>query len=159
MFEKDGFRFNFRVGAIIINEGQLLLCHDPQGDFWYVPGGRVEMGEESRAALKRELAEELGKSVRVGRMLWLIENLFELGGKQFHEIGLYYAVDCPIKPSSKPFEGLENGQPLTFRWFPVAKLPNLKPSFLKLGVRALPVRTKHMIINEISSKAQGSPKV
>jgi 8-oxo-dGTP pyrophosphatase MutT (NUDIX family) len=152
VLEKDGYRFNYRVGAVILKQHQMLLCHDAEGDFWYVPGGRVELGEESRAALERELEEELSQKVRIGRMLWLIENFFELNGKKFHEMGLYYAVDWPVEPVAEPFQGLENNQPITFQWFPLHKLPNLKPAFLKIAVRALPVRAKHIIVNELSGQ-------
>ncbi|MDX2006868.1 MAG: NUDIX hydrolase [Meiothermus sp.] len=155
VIDKDGYRFNYRVGAIVIKKSQMLLCHNAEGDYWYVPGGRVELGEDSRTALKRELQEELGQRVRVGRVLWMIENLFELQGRKFHEIGLYYSVDWPLEPLVGDFSGLENGQPITFRWFPLGQLPNLQPAFLKTAVRALPVRAKHVIFNEISAQTIG----
>lgn len=51
--------------AILTNEsGEVLLCQRlPGGNFglkWEFPGGKVEPGETARAALRRELEEELG---------------------------------------------------------------------------------------------------
>jgi ADP-ribose pyrophosphatase YjhB (NUDIX family) len=48
--------------AIIVNEGAVLLVSDPRTPevIWELPGGRLNMGEEPRQGLKRELFEELG---------------------------------------------------------------------------------------------------
>ncbi len=72
--EHPATRFNLRVGGVVIKHQQVLLCNEPQGDFWYLPGGRVELGEEARVALARELFEELGVMARLGRMIWVVEN-------------------------------------------------------------------------------------
>ncbi len=51
------------VGVIINAQGLVLVALRPQhtelGGFWEFPGGKVEDGETTEAALKRELAEEL----------------------------------------------------------------------------------------------------
>jgi ADP-ribose pyrophosphatase YjhB (NUDIX family) len=38
-------------------------------DYWDIPGGYVEPGESPRAACQRELKEELGLALQVGRLL------------------------------------------------------------------------------------------
>jgi 8-oxo-dGTP diphosphatase len=62
------------VAAVIINPaGQVLLARRPldrhQGGLWEFPGGKLERGEEPRAALVRELHEELGIVARAVRPL------------------------------------------------------------------------------------------
>jgi 8-oxo-dGTP diphosphatase len=51
------------VAAVIERDGDILVCQRRQGDRhalkWEFPGGKVEPGETPRAALKRELVEEL----------------------------------------------------------------------------------------------------
>ena len=46
---------------MIIDYGRILLHRADYEDFWSLPGGRVEMLEDSREALRREMLEELGR--------------------------------------------------------------------------------------------------
>ncbi|KLL13130.1 NUDIX hydrolase [Protofrankia sp. BMG5.30] len=61
------------VGAIIMNAaGALLLvqrAREPGRGLWSLPGGRVEHGESDSAALVREVREETGLEVTVGRLV------------------------------------------------------------------------------------------
>lgn len=61
------------VAALIANErGEVLITQrredQPHPLAWEFPGGKVEPGEPPEAALARELAEELGVAVAVGRI-------------------------------------------------------------------------------------------
>ena len=49
-------------------------------------GGGIEFGERAEDAVARELREETGAEVRVGRHLGVLENLFTFEGKPWHEI-------------------------------------------------------------------------
>lgn len=59
-----------RVAAAVVvrPDGQVLLAQRPAGKayagYWEFPGGKLESGETPRHALDRELAEELGLTVR-----------------------------------------------------------------------------------------------
>jgi acetyl-CoA carboxylase carboxyl transferase subunit beta len=63
------------AGAVVRDAtGRLLLvrrAHDPEAGRWTLPGGRVEAGESPAAAAAREVAEETGLEVAVGRE-WLV---------------------------------------------------------------------------------------
>jgi ADP-ribose pyrophosphatase YjhB (NUDIX family) len=59
------------VGAIIVDGARMLLVkrgHEPARGRWSVPGGRVEPGETDEQAVIREVREETGLTVRVGRV-------------------------------------------------------------------------------------------
>lgn len=61
------------VGAIITDSsGHLLLIrrgHEPGRGLWSVPGGRIEPGESDEQAVIREVREETGLTVGVGRLV------------------------------------------------------------------------------------------
>lgn len=58
------------VGAAILRAGRLLAAQRSRptalAGYWELPGGKVEPGEDERAALVRECREELGIEVSVG---------------------------------------------------------------------------------------------
>jgi 8-oxo-dGTP diphosphatase len=61
------------AGAILDASGRVLIAQRPRGRHmagrWEFPGGKLAIGEEAYAGLKRELQEELGVVVREARPL------------------------------------------------------------------------------------------
>ncbi len=58
------------AGAVITDpEGRVLLVKPNYRDHWSLPGGICEFGEEPQAGCRREVAEELGLDLPVGRLL------------------------------------------------------------------------------------------
>ncbi|MEG2460481.1 MAG: NUDIX domain-containing protein, partial [Clostridia bacterium] len=55
-------KFNFRVGGIILSKdkSKVLLHRLSNFNFWLLPGGRVEMMENTEESLIREMEEEIG---------------------------------------------------------------------------------------------------
>lgn len=72
------------VGGIVLDErGRLLLVlrgQEPARGTWSVPGGRVEPGESDDTATAREVREETGLEVRVGRLVGTVERDAPGGG-------------------------------------------------------------------------------
>lgn len=57
------------AGAVIRDtEGRVLLV-EPTYKTWELPGGAVEADESPRQACRREIAEELGRELAIGRLL------------------------------------------------------------------------------------------
>ena len=66
----------FGVGAVVIEDGKVLLIRRGQPPLegrWTLPGGMVELGETLEDALRREVLEETGWTVRVGKQLALFD--------------------------------------------------------------------------------------
>jgi 8-oxo-dGTP diphosphatase len=61
------------AAAVVVEGDQVLLTRRKPGTHlagaWEFPGGKVEPGEDPRAALRRELDEELGIDVSVGEIV------------------------------------------------------------------------------------------
>ena len=154
-FERDGTRFTYRTVGVCVEDGWALLHRAVRDEFWSLPGGRVEFGEESASALGRELREELGVDAEVGRLLWVVENFFALDGTPYHELGLYYAFTLPpdsaLRDKTREHAGREEGLDaplrLIFRWFPLAALADLPlyPVFLRAALQRLPQHTERIV--------------
>ena len=68
------------VAGVIERGGKVLVSlRRPRGErasLWEFPGGKVEPGEGERAALARELREELGVRVHVGEEYARVEHIY-----------------------------------------------------------------------------------
>ena len=71
------------VAAVIERDGLILIGQrKPRGRHglkWEFPGGKVEPGETPRAALVRELREELGIEARIGEEIERYDFLYATG--------------------------------------------------------------------------------
>ena len=64
------WRGNVWARATLFDEERRLLIVKPvYRDGWLIPGGSVEQDESPREACEREVREELGFDVRIGRLL------------------------------------------------------------------------------------------
>lgn len=66
-----------RVTGILIEDDMILLLNQDTGTgrSWSLPGGKVEPGEPLASALMREMREETGLHVEIGRLLYVCDHL------------------------------------------------------------------------------------
>ncbi|MBI5301367.1 MAG: NUDIX domain-containing protein [Chloroflexi bacterium] len=64
------------VYGVIINEDRVLLTRNRRNAYYFLPGGGVELGETLPDALQREVREETGIEIAVGRLLDFQERFF-----------------------------------------------------------------------------------
>ena len=58
--------------------------------YYRPPGGSIEFGEQAEETLRREIKEEFGAEIDVGRFLGSYENIFVCDGIKGHEIVLIF---------------------------------------------------------------------
>ena len=88
-------KFNYRVCAMIVSGNKILAMHDERSPYFYLPGGRVKMGETAEQAVVREVQEELGVTSKITRPLWLNQAFFteDVDNLHYHELCIYFLVD------------------------------------------------------------------
>lgn len=74
------------VRVVILDDKKRVLMvrqHHEGRDIWMVPGGGVEEGENSSQAGAREVLEETGLRVKMGKLIWHVEEVSEKRGQRF----------------------------------------------------------------------------
>ncbi len=117
--------------GIFIRDGKILLCRGKGSSSTYLPGGHIEFGETGRAALVREMKEEMGVDAKVGAFRGVVENSFMQKGKPHSEINLVYDMSFDDANEARSIEGW-----IDFVWWDLNELEsaNLLPNqFLVLA--------------------------
>ena len=116
--------------GVCVVRGRLLLCRGQRAGNTYLPGGHIEFRETARAALEREIREELGCASRAGRFLGCAEHAFKQRGRWHAEINLLFELRIPgLSPTRAP-AACEDW--IGFEWQPLPKLraARLEPAAL-----------------------------
>ena len=81
--------FVIRCRAIIVYDGKLLVVKHSENDKHFaLPGGRLELGEDIKDCMGRELVEELGIKPEIGKLLY-VHNF--LDGKK-HSVEFFFEI-------------------------------------------------------------------
>lgn len=144
-FEKGNNWFRYRTGGILIHNNKMLFVKSAIGDYFYMIGGGVHMGETSEACIEREVFEEAGIHACVDHLAVVCENFFKgIGGKidglDCHTIEFYYCMKILDDDLSLCKRMTDDGEELV--WLPIEEIgtSKIKPIFIKENI--------HKIINE-----------
>ena len=144
-FRTEEGRFNYRVCGIVMEDGKILAMKDERSPYYYLPGGRVMMGETAEQAVIREFREELACTPTIQRPLWLNQAFFkeDVEQTQYHEICLYFLLDITgtdILSKGERFTMQERDHTHIFEWLALERLQNeyFYPLFLKKEIFRLP---------------------
>ena len=92
------------AGLIIADDGRVLITRrkddQPMGGQWEFPGGKLEPGEAPTAGLARELREELGVEVSVGRAWDVLHHAYP----EFDLLMIVYACRLAAGATPRPVE-------------------------------------------------------
>ena len=138
-------KFNYRVCAIMISDGRILAMHDERSPYFYLPGGRVGLGETAENAVIREVHEELGITAKISRPLWLNQAFFneDVDHLDYHELCIYFLMDLSgtdLLSRCERFTAQEGSRTHSFEWLAFDRLKNeyFYPIFLKEEIFHLP---------------------
>ena len=91
-------------------------------DGWRPPGGTIEFGERAAVTLEREIMEELGEPITVGRQLAVVESHYEHQGSIGHEIAFIFeaAFARPGAELKESYAFTDGGVDNLVTWVPIA---------------------------------------
>jgi ribosomal protein L9 len=156
VFDAAEGRFNYRVGAIIIDSDKILMAKNVDNftSFYYTVGGRVRLGESAEEAVLRESFEETQVRLEIDRLAYIHENFFvlESDSKFYHEISLFFLMkpNNALRACTEPGPFMENYGAVMLHWLPIKSLKNLQmyPEFFKTELINPQKGIKHFVTKD-----------
>ncbi len=146
--------FRYRVGAIIVENGCVLLVGNANENYLYSVGGGVHHGETAESAILREVFEETGVNYQIDRLAVIHENFFNenlgtLKGLQCHEISFYFLMKSRGSQELNS-NSVTHGAKEEMHWIAIKDLDKIKafPVFLKNYLTKMPSGIVHIVSDE-----------
>lgn len=110
------------VVAAIIHQGEKILATQRgYGDYkglWEFPGGKIESGETSEDAIRREIREELGVDISVEELVCTVEYDYPAFHLTMHCFWCSIAQDVPVLMEHQSARWLEKSEWESVEWLP-----------------------------------------
>ncbi len=135
--------FHGRACGIIRQENKFLIMKVNKTSYYHIPGGHIEIGENSKQTVIREIKEEIGCDIEEISLFAVQENFWTRDNKKCHGIEFYYIIQPKQYLQMIDYEKVEidKGEEklLEFKWVNSEELKDidLRPSNIR-----------NMLINE-----------
>ena len=149
--------FKYRVNGIIIHKERILALRRSDGAYC-LPGGHVEIGEDSNEAIIREMREETNTQISINKELAIVEFFYiDRNNSETHEISFYYLVEPKeydkIKEQNISIVDIDNGKikKHNLEWLNIKELNNIdfRPDYIKSKLIQGDYTFEHQIIKNV----------
>ena len=124
----DDLKFKFRVSGIVIHDEKVLVSQYGK-ESYCLPGGYVQIGEDSECAMIREMKEETNLDFEIVNFCGTCENFFvNKKGEKTHGIDFYYYLKLKNNMNYEDFDmnRIEKGEYSNiehhFKWIDIKTL-------------------------------------
>lgn len=130
--KNEEYRFGCRTVAIIFNNDMTKILAQKMKDIYMLPGGRLQLLEDSKTAIERELQEELNIFESVKLKYSAESFLLFPNGQKYHELGYYYLLKIDEKKygldndNSILNKDYEHDGNIYFEWLEISNIDNYK---------------------------------
>lgn len=130
--KNEEYRFGCRTVAIIFNNDMTKILAQKMKDIYMLPGGRLQLLEDSKTAIERELQEELNIFESVKLKYSAESFLLFPNGQKYHELGYYYLLKIDEKKygldndNSFLNKDYEHDGNIYFEWLEISNIDNYK---------------------------------
>lgn len=136
-FKTNDHNYYNRAAGVITHNNKFLILNVNNAPYYHIPGGHIEVGEDSITAVTREIKEELHYTVRNTHLFCVQENFYKENGVARHGVEYYYLVELQedIETVDKDITEIDRGEEkhLSLRWITIDELSDidLKPFTVK----------------------------
>lgn len=136
-FKTEDYNYYNRVAGIIKQDNKILILNVDDSPYYHIPGGHIEIGEDSLTAVTREIKEELNYTVKKANLFCTQENFYKKKGVIQHGVEYYYIIELEEEIEIIDREVIENDRGeekhLLIKWVSIDELKttDLRPFTIK----------------------------
>ena len=121
----NGIIFSYQVSGIMINDSKILLT-TKDNIRYELPGGHVQIGENTKEAIIRKFKEEMDIDVNVDQFVASYERFFRYNGKDVQQIQMVYKLSH--KNNSQVLNVYQDNIDTKYIWIDISQLDDYKLS-------------------------------